>query len=307
MRKGPAIAIGLLVLIVVAFGAFVLLQGAPSGAAPSVSATESAEPTEAPLDEGLLAERLTVLVIGTDRNAERADSGEPENTDAILLASISADQSELALVSLPRDTVDIPLSDGSTWDEKVNAILRERDVETLVGAMETLFDVPIDGHVVIDMEDFAALVEAAGGIDVAPEQALVDPGIDFSIEPGAQRLDATEALKYVRSRQDGDYNRAARQQEVLLALVAELTDPQTDVDLRQLLDGLGSLETDLPLDDLPTLLEIARRAQTADVTREVLQPPRFIAFEGDRGDGRGYILEPDIDAMQSLVQELMGE
>jgi hypothetical protein len=37
----------------------------------------------------------------------------------------------------------------------------------------------------------------------------------------------------------------------------------------------------------------------------VIQPP-LITFEGDRGDGRGYVLEPDVDAIRARVQELIG-
>jgi hypothetical protein len=37
----------------------------------------------------------------------------------------------------------------------------------------------------------------------------------------------------------------------------------------------------------------------------VIQPP-LIVFEGDRGDGRGYILVPDVEAIRAEVQELIG-
>lgn len=308
--SGPTVAIiGVVALIVVAVVLFLLLsnQGGAPVAAPSATASPSAAPTESAFNEELLNLRLTVLVIGTDANAEREGRGEPVNTDALMLASVSADQSEVALIGLPRDTVDIPLADGSTWDEKVNGLLRERDMETLVGAMQELFGVPIDFHALLDMEDFAALVEGAGGVEVEVEAELVDPPIDLELQPGTQELDGETALKYVRTRVDDDYARAERQQQVLLALVSKLVDEETDVDVAQLLDGLDSLETDLPLEDLPTLVELARRAESADVTREVLQPPEFITFEGDQGDGRGYILIPDVEAIRSFAQETLPE
>jgi hypothetical protein len=37
----------------------------------------------------------------------------------------------------------------------------------------------------------------------------------------------------------------------------------------------------------------------------VVQPP-LITFEGDREDGRGYILEPDVDAIRAEVRDLIG-
>jgi LCP family protein required for cell wall assembly len=229
------------------------------------------------------------------------------NTDSIILASVSADQSEVTLISLPRDTVEIPMPDGTTWPSKVNAIYDQLGVDALVDAAATLFDVAIDGYVQVDMDDLVDLVDAVDVVEVNPSDALDDPIVDLHLEPGRQTLDGPTALAYVRTRVDTDYGRAARQQEVLLDLVARLVSPETDVDVAALLDGLASFETDLPLDDLPTLLEIGRRAESATVTREVLQPTRFITFEGDAGDGRGYILLPDVEAIRAFAAETIGE
>ncbi len=72
------------------------------------------------------------------------------------------------------------------------------------------------------------------------------------------------------------------------------------------LDSFESLETDLPLDDLPTLLELARRAEDAEVRFVLIEPP-LITFEGDHADGRGYILEADVEAIRAEVGGLIGE
>jgi LCP family protein required for cell wall assembly len=238
-------------------------------------------------------------------NEERPIPGIVGNTDALMLASVSGDQSDVVLVSLPRDTVDVPLPDCTVWRPKINALFAERGIETLVGAMETLYGVPIDGHVIIDMDDFAALADAVGGVTVNPPAPIIDPPIGLNVQPGEQVLDGRTALAYARSRLDQDYGRMGRQQEVILDLVSRLVDPETDVDLAQLLDGLESLETDLPTEDLRTLVEIARRAQDATVTRELVDPPDLIVREGDLGDGRGYVLVPDVAAIRALVTSLI--
>jgi LCP family protein required for cell wall assembly len=300
----PTVVAGVILLLIAGVVAFFLLRGGKPAAVSSPRPSASAEPT---FNEALLNKRLTVLVIGTDVNKARAARSESANTDSLMLASIGPGQKTILLVSVPRDTVDVPLPDGGVWDKKINALFIEKGVDALVGAMTELFGVPIDGYVKIDMDDFQSLVDAVDGIDVNPEKPLDDPKIGLKLDAGKQHLDAETALKYVRTRVDQDYGRAARQQEVLLALVAKLVDPKTHVDLRKLLDGLKSLETDLPLDDLPTLVEIARRAQDADVTRQVIQPPDFITFEGDRGDGRGYVLEPDIEKIRAFVKGEIGK
>lgn len=277
-------------------------SGAPSGV---TGASPTPEPT---LNQELLGRRLTVLFLGTDSNAGRRERDAPVNADALLLGSVSADQSEVALISLPRDTTGIPLPDGTVWQQKVNAIYALEGPEALVAALEELFGVPIDGYAEIDMDDFVAVVEAVGGVTVNPPRSLDDNKIGFEIAAGPQEIRPAKALGYVRSRAvDLDYGRAGRQQEVLLELSRRLLSDEADVDIARLLDGLASFRTSLPLEDLPTLVEIVRRAQDAEVTRQVLGPPRFIVFEGDRGDGRGYILEPDIAAMRRFVRRTIGD
>ena len=302
----PTVAAGVVLLLVAAVVAFFLLRGGKPAAVSSPEPSASAQPTPT-LNEALLNRRLTVLVIGTDVNKARAAKSESANTDSLMLVSISAGQKSVLLVSVPRDTVDVPLPDGGVWAQKINAIFIEKGVDALVGAMRELFGVPIDGYVKVDMDDFQSLVDAVDGVDVNPEKPLDDLKLGLKLDAGKQHLDAETALKYVRTRVDQDYGRAARQQEVLLALVGKLVDPKTKVDLAMLLDGLKSLETDLPLEDLPTLVEIARRSEHADVTRQVLQPPDFITFEGDRGDGRGYILQPDVEKIRAFVQGKVGK
>jgi LCP family protein required for cell wall assembly len=275
----------------------------PTPGEPTASPTPRPSPT---LNAELLDRRWAVLFVGTDLNAARERRDEPASTDALMLVTLSEDQSTLSLVSLPRDTVDVPLPGGRTWERRVNAIYRVEGIETLVDAMELLLDVPIDGHLVLDMDDFTRLVDAVGGVEVSPDEPIEDPIVNLDLDAGTQEIDAVTANGYVRTRVDQDYGRMGRQQEVLLAIVEKLVDPETEIDVRALLAGLESLETDLPFDEIPTLLELARRATEASVQRLVIAPP-LITFEGDRGDGRGYILEPDIEAIRDEVRDLIGD
>jgi LCP family protein required for cell wall assembly len=281
----------------------------PTSAPTTTPAAESEVPSVEPspsLDAALLDRRWTILFVGTDMNASREAAEEIPNTDALLLVSLSEDHSELTMVSLPRDTVDVPLPDGGTWIGKINALYAEQGLDALVGAMEALYGVTIDGHVALDMDDFTALVDVVDGVDVAPPSPLVDPKVNLDLAAGPQEIDAITANGYVRTRVDQDYGRMGRQQEVMLGLVERFTDPEREIDLAEVLDTLDSLQTDLPLDDLATLLELASRSTDADVTQLVIQPP-LIVFEGDRGDGRGYVLVPDVEAIRAEVQELIGE
>lgn len=298
--SGAAIAATLLALLVLIGFVVVLLLPEPDPAELGPSALPSLTASGTP-DPEALGQRLTVLLVGNDLDAARRADGMGPNSDSLILASIGPDQSEVTLIGLPRDTVDIPLPGGELWQRKVNALWATEGPAALVGALEELFDVPIDGYVKIEMDDLGALVDAAGGVTVDPPVPLQDPIVNLNIAAGEQELDGSTALSYARTRTDTDYGRMERQQEVLLDLVARLVDPEADVDVAAVLADLDSLETDLPLGDLATLLEIGRRAQDATVTRQVLRPPQFITFEGDAGDGRGYILLPDVDAIRAYA------
>lgn len=307
MQRNAGIILGLAVVVLAIIVGFLLFSSpdTPPASSASPDASTSAEPSSS-LNAELLERRWTVLYVGTDLNSTRRADGAGPNTDAIMLASLSADQLQLTLVSLPRDTVDVPLADGETWGEKINSLYNAQGIDALVGAMEALYGVPIDAHVVLDMDDFARLVDAAGGIEVSPPGPLVDPIVDLDLAAGDQDLDGPTTLAYVRTRVDQDYGRMGRQQEASAALVRKLVDPETDIDVPEVLDSLESLETDLPLDDLPTLLELARRATDAEVHNLLIRPP-LITFEGDRNDGRGYVLEPDVEAIRAEVQGLIGD
>jgi LCP family protein required for cell wall assembly len=312
MQRTQAIIAGGIAIVVIAVVAFLLLSSPDvpiAGESPEPSASASAAPSASAspeLAQELLDRRWTVLYVGTDLNEARERDDHAPNTDALMVVSVSDDQSEVTLISLPRDTIDVPLPDGETYGRKINALYTDQGIDALVGAMEELYQLPIDGYVVLDMDDFTDLVAAVDAVDVDPQAPLVDPIVDLDLEPGPQEIGAGTARSYVRSRVDQDYGRMARQQEVIVSLVERLTDPDRELDVRDLLDSFDSLETDLPLEELPTLLEIARRATEADVRELVISPP-LITFEGDRNDGRGYVLEPDVDAIRDEVNELIGE
>jgi LCP family protein required for cell wall assembly len=315
MQRNQAIILGVVAVVALAVIGFLFLSGSdePPEATPSPSVSAAVSASAAPsasatpeLNAELLDRRWTVLFVGLDTDSTRESRGEPVNSDALMLVSVSADQSEVALVSLPRDTVDVPLPDGSTYDRKINALYGDEGLDALVEAVESLYEVPIDGYLALNMDDFAALVDGVGGVEVSPEEPITDPAVRLDIEAGTQTLDGPTAEGYVRTRFDQDYGRMRRQQEVIVEIIRGLVNPEADLDVRSLIDGLDSLDTDLPIDELPTLLEIARRSTDAEVRELIIEPP-LITFEGDRGDGRGYILEPDVQAIRDEVRELIGE
>lgn len=249
---------------------------------------------------------MTVLVLGTDNNDIRRAQGFIENTDALLLVSIDAAHEQISMLSLPRDTVDVPLAGGGTWTDKINALRTLHGYGVMVGAFETLFGVAIDYYVEIDMADFGHLVNAVGGIDIVNAYRLYDPAIGLDLPAGPAHLNGNGAARYVRTRMDMDYARAGRAQQVLVALVRKFVDPATELDPFAFLMGLESLRTDIPPDKFPTFVELARRARDATVVGEVMGPPRFALFQGYDG-ARGWVMIPNIPEMRAYARSVMSD
>jgi LCP family protein required for cell wall assembly len=302
-------------LLVVTF----LLAGCTSASTPTPSAeltqspsptevptpTERPSPTSIPIDEAMLARRFTVMVAGVDSNAARRARGEDQNTDALMVISVSADKSRIDILSLPRDTVDIPMPDGSIYHRKINSIAQQLGLEGLRGAMSTLLGVPIDRYIEMDMDDFTWMVDAVGGIDVEVAARISDAQVHLFLDAGPAHLDGATALSYSRTRADSDYGRAARQQQVMVALARKWLDPGLGalIGTARLLD---SLQTDIGLDEITTLIEIGRRSASADVDAIVLKPPRFSLFVGfEPNSTRGWVMIPDVPEIQAYVRSVL--
>jgi LCP family protein required for cell wall assembly len=283
--------------------------GGPSvEASPSASPTAAPSPTPLPIDQAMLARRFTVLVVGTDTSQSRRAEGIGDvNTDALMVVSVSADKSRIAIMSLPRDTVDLPMADGSIYHDKVNGIAQQLGIETLRSAMATLLGVPIDRYISVDMDDFTWLVDAVHGIDVEVKTPISDPEVDLFLDPGPAHLDGARALGFSRTRADSDYGRAARQQQVIVALARKWLDPGLGAMMASV-RLLGSLETDISPRELPTLLEIGRRSASAEVTGIVLEPPRFSLFVGfEPNSSRGWVMIPDVPEIQAYARSVTAD
>lgn len=274
----------------------------------SPSPTPEPSPSPTPLDEAMLARRFTILIVGADTSAYRRSIGvDHYRTDALMVVSVSADRSRIDLISLPRDTVDVPMADGTIYHGKVNGIADAYGVEALRGAMSTLLGVPIDRYLRIDMDDFVWLVDVVGGIQVDVKTPISDPKVHLTLDPGPVLMNGALALAFSRTRFDSDYGRDARQQQVILALARAWLEPSGEAMLKGAF-RLNSLETDLTLGDMPTLMEIGRRSISAAVTAIVLAPPRFALFAGiEPNTSRGWVMIPNVPAMRRYARAALAD
>jgi len=268
-------------------------------------------------------ERLTILITGIDAEPGRSTS----LTDTMIIASVDPTTGESSMVSIPRDLARFELPDGRTYTGKINSLMayaeRHPDefpdgpLPALLGTLGHLVGVPIPYYAAINLPGFVAVVDAVGGIDVDNQRDINDPGyggwtdgrpIGFRLSAGPHHLDGQEALAYARSRRgsgDNDFTRARRQQEVLLALRARMTDPAVVPQIPSLMSALGdTVRTNFPPERLDEILELASMVDDDDVHRAVLGPRRY----ADRPtDTDLYILVPKMDAIEELSINFYGE
>lgn len=180
----------------------------------------------------------TYLLVGSDSRddltaEERKElgTGGPvgQRTDTIMLLH-TGDGPNL-LMSIPRDSiVSIP---GHGDGEKVNAAFSYGGPRLLTRTLEAETGIRIDHYVEIGFGGFVGMVDALGGVEICPNQAMKDPQANLDIPKGCQEADGKTALGYARSRktyaQLGDIDRARAQREVVSAIGSKALSPWTFV------------------------------------------------------------------------------
>jgi LCP family protein required for cell wall assembly len=269
-------------------------------------------------------DRLNILLLGVDQRQGDATF----NTDTMIVVSIDPVTKNVALFSLPRDTVDVPLPVaaqgvfGSVYRGKINSLWtnarnrpdafpgtdRQRGYNAIKEALGTLYHLNIQYYVMVNFQGFRQVVDTLGGVTIDVQNPVVDdkyPGdngtdLRVYIPAGPQHMTGAQALVYARSRHgSSDFDRAARQQRMILS-IREQTSPQTVLDnLQPLLAALkSSFKTDIPLDQLPALIQLSSQVNTANIRSYVFSPPRF----GTEGYPNGsYSIEPNVALIRSTV------
>lgn len=203
-------------------------------------------------------EPFYALLLGTDRNQERDDSGDfgVYRSDTIILARVDPGEQVVTLVSIPRDTmVEI---EGYGVD-KINAAYAYGGASLAITTVEDFAGVDISHYAEVNMDGFAAVVDQVGGVTVDLPVAVSDPVIDLELPAGEQTLDGATAALLARSRHayddygGGDYFRAANQRMLIGEVVNELlsSDPVTIANTISTIAGY--VTTDMGVADLVSL------------------------------------------------------
>lgn len=172
-------------------------------------------------------ERVNILLIGSDAGPGRTD----ELTDTIMVVSLDPVTRTAAMVSIPRDTGYVPLSDRSVYGDgifprRINELASDANADPgawcpvltagedcglrmLRQTVGLYLGLEIHNIAWVDLLGFAALVDAIGGVDLCLPGVLADPEYGgptwegqpgVVLEAGCHQYDGAHALAYARIR-----------------------------------------------------------------------------------------------------------
>jgi LCP family protein required for cell wall assembly len=240
------------------------------------------------------------------------------------------------MLSLPRDTVDVPVPPGPaqqfwglTYGNKINSWFtanrgradlwpgndRQRGYNALKAILGNLYGVDIRYYVQVNFDGFVRVIDALGGVTINVQKPVVDdyyPGkagklLRIYIPTGVQHMDGTQALVYARSRHgkngvgSDDYDRGARQQRLLVSLVAETNVAALLPNLDKLVAaGKKAVQTDIPTSILPRLLGLADKVDIKNIRSYVFAPPLY----GTQGIFNGtFKLIPNVPRIRQAARD----
>ena len=204
-------------------------------------------------------------------------------TDTIILAHLTPAKEKAILISLPRDLlVKIPNTNKLT---KINSLYSIAGINGLKEKIEEITGLKIDYHVLVDLVVAQEIIELVDGLNIYVPKDIDDPFFPgpnytyqtFNLSAGWRYLDGPEALRYIRTRYtspNGDFDRMARQQQVITLLKQKVLELNLLWDFPTYLKMFNSLknniETDLGIIELKKFWEIARSIKYNQISQLVI-------------------------------------
>lgn len=274
-------------------------------------------PTPPPWDG---ANRVSVLVMGLDYRDWAAGEG-PPRTDTMILFTIDPINRSAGILSIPRDLwVNIPGFEYS----RINTAFQLGEAYNLPGGgpqlaadtVEELLGVPVDYYAQVDFGAFVRFIDEIGGVEVDVEETIkIDPMGDNNtkrLKPGRYNLPGDLALAYVRARKSegGDFDRAQRQQQVILSI----RDRILEYELLPILVGKAptlynelssGIRTNLDLDQAIKLAWLAVQIPEDRIKQGAIGS-EHIAF-AKSPDGSQDVLKPLTEKIRELRDEIFTE
>lgn len=264
------------------------------------------------------AGRVTVLLLGLDYRDWEADE-DAARSDTMILLTLDPQSKTAGILSIPRDLwVSIP----GFQHGKINTAYYLGDAYQLPGGgpalavktVEQFIGVPINYYAQIDFAAFVRFIDEIGGVKIdVPAPITIDllgtgAKTKKKLQPGVQVLPGEWALAYARNRytENGDFDRAARQQQVIMGIREQILRvdmlPTLISKAPDLYNELSSsIRTNLSLDEVIRLALLAQTVPDESIKRGIINKDNV--FFGNSPDGLS-ILIPIPDDIQNLRDEI---
>ena len=242
----------------------------------------------------------TVLAIGSDeRPFDEPDRQEGVYADAILFYLAPTNGGNPILVSLPRNLLVINPCTGE--ETKLDRTLQGcgEDIsgpELVALAVEDFTGISVDHFALFGFKELIEGIDAVGGIELCVPNALRQ-GTSEILPAGCSIADGETVLKYVRSRttqelvdgewqfieDESDLNRASRQQQVMLAMLARLKTIESPSTVAAIAENLGPavvLSKTLSLSDAVGLAWDLRSVPSSQIRRLIMPTEPLMTEDG---------------------------
>ena len=268
------------------------------------------------------ASRINILFIGLDARDLEQQSG-PPRSDTMMLVTIDPLSKTAGMLSIPRDMwVNIP---GFGYS-RINTAYSSGEGAQLPGggaglAMKTVsqfIGVPVDYYLQVDFNVFTDLMDKLGCIEVNPTETMIlDPigsGTDhMKLTAGGTRklCQGWKVLAYARNRHTsgGDFDRAKRQQEVILAVQKKVFDPEVFPSLIANAPGMYQelsygIHTNMSLEDAIQLAVLGKDISRSSIKSGVIDTTMVTFDSVILGGENASIMKPVADKVRVLRDEI---
>lgn len=256
---------------------------------------------------------LNILLIGSDsRNTKenlklgghKQSVGAAPLADVQMLLHLSADRSNMSVVSVPRDTL-TPLpkctdpENGKVYEatvsrQMINSSLSRGGPGCTVATWEQLTGIHIDHYMMVDFSGVVSMADAVGGVPVCVDANVYSrnssgEGSGLKLRKGTTYVKGEQALQWLRTRhgfEDGsDIARAKAQHMYMSAMVRELRKNATfshPGKLRTLAEkATDALSVDDGLDTVKKLYDLSNELKRPAPGRITMTTMPFV-YEGAR-------------------------
>jgi len=230
--------------------------------------------------------RINILVMGLDARQQAYDI---PRSDTMILFTLDPKTLSAGMLSIPRDLwVNIP---GFSQD-KINTAYFDGEANHVDGGgpalavktVEQFLNVSINYYAVLDFNSFVKFIDDMGGLTMKIRQTImvdpIGPNNDVTLKPGTQNLSGAVVLAYARDRDTahGDFDRADRQQEVIMDIRNQVVNlkmlPTLIIESPKMFTDISKgIRTNLSLAQVVQLALIAEQVPPERIKRELINDP----------------------------------